>query len=113
MRLFSEAKCNWVVWTCTMSCKNLLIMKLSLCICVIDVCSRVFLFQICLSHKGLWRNWLSIYYQFPNTIDLNECTIGEDLCCSYRIKKSTPSIRGSVSISSGMDPIDKMMQITI
>jgi hypothetical protein len=24
MRLFSGAKCNWVVWACTVSCKNLL-----------------------------------------------------------------------------------------
>jgi hypothetical protein len=38
----------------------------SLCTCEIDVCSRVFSFQTCLSYKGLVGNWLLIYYQFPN-----------------------------------------------
>jgi hypothetical protein len=29
MELFSGAKCDWVVWACTVSCKNLLIVELS------------------------------------------------------------------------------------
>jgi hypothetical protein len=40
----------------------------SLCTCVIGECSQVFSFKTCLSHKGLVGNWLSIYYQFPNTL---------------------------------------------
>ena len=42
----------------------------SLCTYVIGVCSLMFYFQTCLSHKGLVGNWFPINYQFSQQYPL-------------------------------------------